>query len=1268
MRKFVTLGVVFTTILWTMGVAAFVPVASAATLSAGDLIKASGPAVYYYAADGMRYTFPTQSTYNTWYSDFSGVKTITDDELSAIDLAGNVVVRPGTKLVKITTVPKVYAVEPNGQLVWVETEEAAKALYGDNWASMVIDIPDGFWTNYTDSGDALDGTAFPAGQLVMAEGGSNVYFVNEDGSWSKVKDEATFNANGWMWDNVLTTSLAMGSAGTLIETAMYNDTSQGGGGADVDVPAGGGALTIALAGENPAAATIPTSSSSVFVMFDLMAGDDAVEITSLTLRASGLGTSTNIDDVTMYLDGTKLGTSKNVNSDRYAIFNFATPIEIPANGTKTLSVKATAAAAGYYALGLATEDDVTSNASSVSASWPVNGNQMYADNSTTIGTVGLSGVIGTTGSTENFGEEDVQVAGFDLTANNEAAIWESMVLKNGGSNVDGIVENLRVLIDGEEKATGTYEDGYATFDMGNFIIPKSETVSVEVYADMGVTTANNTVDFYIKNRADLVFVGQDYGFGVQLIDGTGTANSWNNTTTGLSTAALAWTVTLQAGDFTIDFDKTATPAADVRPGDNDVVIATFSMTSNGENSTVEQIVDGGANNGTNEFELLGTNLVNLEVINFDMLDLSTGGIYDLTGTYNATCDGTNPGWNLSLTDEIPLVKGVTKKFEIRADLEDDATNGLDGNETLRVVIDSGALTVTGDESSSAITSITPSTITSATATVKAASLDWTTTVLTNVDFVAGAEDLVIYQAVLKAGASDDVKLTSIKLNTQTQSTTQPFNSTDVSALNVYLDGKLLKNTNGSTITEATGAADGTVTFSSLNTADDANIVEAGQSETLVVKASFASSFTDATPTLFELEAGSGVDTCVARGVSNNKAVLESVKNATTASRTLTPRTVGSLAVELKTTGEKADEDTYTLMGGSTEADRYLGEVVFHTKFEDIKVIDFYLEQSGSATDSDIAEVQLVDGAGTVVVSALPDASGDVLFEDWNEVFTADQATSLYIKVVAKGDNVDGDPTSTASDNATVIYNISDSDLDGDAVADVLTAEGVDTSTSITMLEDGNGGAAGTNDVTGAQVYGTGTLEFGEWTIDSTVSKTTTLVGAKLTGVVNNLANGVLTGGSNKTIGEYKFTFDNGGNRKADNTEMKALLEQLTLTISKSNAVGVSNVEVYIKGTPTKLGGTEAAACAAAAGTSCAVTWSNANADDLDGLAGGGEVDGEVILVIEADLTTTSSEYVQTAIANLGTDFGYYSSGSASGTLRTNMLLPYIDVSGATLSN
>ncbi len=112
------------------------------------VIKGSGSTLYWYASNGKRYVFPNVNTYYSWYPDFSNVNNISDSEMSSIPLSGNVTYRPGAKLVKITTDPKVYAVARNGILRWVTGEYLASQLYGADWRYKVHDVPDTFFNNY----------------------------------------------------------------------------------------------------------------------------------------------------------------------------------------------------------------------------------------------------------------------------------------------------------------------------------------------------------------------------------------------------------------------------------------------------------------------------------------------------------------------------------------------------------------------------------------------------------------------------------------------------------------------------------------------------------------------------------------------------------------------------------------------------------------------------------------------------------------------------------------------------------------------------------------------------------------------------------------------------------------------------------------------------------------------------------------------------------------------------------------------------------------
>ncbi|KAA0206357.1 hypothetical protein EDM68_02540 [Candidatus Uhrbacteria bacterium] len=106
-------------------------------------------AVYYVGRDGKRHAFPNSRVFFTWYENFDAVQEVTLTELASYMLGGNVTYRPGSRMVKFTTLNKVYAIERDGTLRWVKTEDVARALYGDDWNTKIDDIADVFYTDYT---------------------------------------------------------------------------------------------------------------------------------------------------------------------------------------------------------------------------------------------------------------------------------------------------------------------------------------------------------------------------------------------------------------------------------------------------------------------------------------------------------------------------------------------------------------------------------------------------------------------------------------------------------------------------------------------------------------------------------------------------------------------------------------------------------------------------------------------------------------------------------------------------------------------------------------------------------------------------------------------------------------------------------------------------------------------------------------------------------------------------------------------------------------
>lgn len=162
---------------------AFVSPARAVTISSGDLIRGTTfSAVYYMGADGFRYVFPNEKTYKTWYSDssgnadFSNVVMISDAELADIQMGGNVTYRPGVKMIKIDTDPRVYVVTEGGVLYHVDSESVAASLYGSTWNKQIDDVPDGYFANYDISGSAVSTLS---GWTASGET-SDVTTINED--------------------------------------------------------------------------------------------------------------------------------------------------------------------------------------------------------------------------------------------------------------------------------------------------------------------------------------------------------------------------------------------------------------------------------------------------------------------------------------------------------------------------------------------------------------------------------------------------------------------------------------------------------------------------------------------------------------------------------------------------------------------------------------------------------------------------------------------------------------------------------------------------------------------------------------------------------------------------------------------------------------------------------------------------------------------------------------------------------------------------------
>lgn len=110
------------------------------------VILTDNGSVYYFAADGKRYIFPTPETYASWFGEYQPEKSMDLEEMQKIPLGGNVTLRPGT-LLQTPSDPKVYLVIEQSAIAPVD-ERILELVYGKKYKDRIVELPNYYFTNY----------------------------------------------------------------------------------------------------------------------------------------------------------------------------------------------------------------------------------------------------------------------------------------------------------------------------------------------------------------------------------------------------------------------------------------------------------------------------------------------------------------------------------------------------------------------------------------------------------------------------------------------------------------------------------------------------------------------------------------------------------------------------------------------------------------------------------------------------------------------------------------------------------------------------------------------------------------------------------------------------------------------------------------------------------------------------------------------------------------------------------------------------------------
>lgn len=754
MRKILTYGVVIATIVWSLGLAAVVPLASATySPSEGDLIKtATDSAVYYIDADGERNLFVNEVTYWTWKSGTwatQGIKTISQSDFDSLEVGGHVVARPGVKLIKFQNSPKTYAVLPGAKLAYITTEAAAAALYGSNWKNRIVTVQNGFENDYSKTGaDLTADSKLPDGSLVKYQGTEEIYYI--DGGEKRLVSDDAFVANNFQDSAVLTVAAAMsyetGNGITGEEAAI---STIAGSGSSVP-PAVAGTLTVALASDTPASGlAIYNAARMPFTTVTLTASADAdVTVDNVTIERTGAAADADISSVALVDADTnvQIGLNQNLNSNHQA--NVNDDFVVKAGTTKKVILAANLAATGAGQTPSLSLAALTLKSGTLVGTLPITGNVQTMTN-LTIGqaTVQRGNFAPATNTSAKVGKEYV-VASFKITADStEGQKVKQIKFYNQGTASLSDLESYKLLVDNVTPvdAVFTQSGKYLTAEFSGAGITMDKGGNEELTLKATIKDGSTrTIKFGIYRTTDVIAAGTTYGYSrTCAYSGTGYHAAGNPVLTSDQ-------LTISAGTVRVDSNLIKVGAQNVAYGD-DQILGSWDVVVQGEAANITQLI-------------LSNSSSTMTSINSDNWEIIDDNGQILWGPSSPTAG------SITYSSSVQLPVG-TNTLRVRADLK--STAGFAANETFDFRINPANITATGATTAETITATPSSNVSAATQTFKTAALTVTRNSIpadgniispsTNVKFGSWTFDT--------SSSGEDVKISVIKIGDRHATTT-----------------------------------------------------------------------------------------------------------------------------------------------------------------------------------------------------------------------------------------------------------------------------------------------------------------------------------------------------------------------------------------------------------------------------------------------------------------------------------------------------------------
>ncbi len=321
------------------------------------------------------------------------------------------------------------------------------------------------------------------------------------------------------------------------------------------LPKGDGTLEVSVASSNPVGDTVPKGANGVVLLsLDLTAScEDAVSINNITILHEGFGSETDIDGIYATVDGARVSRKRTIDSqDQTSDLRFSSPLNVAACGTKTVDIVAdfnsTAQVASEHNIAVELASDFLSNARAVQGNFPMRGNTFKVA-AVTSGQVTIT-YRSVSPTKVEVGDAAKVLGKFEISTNSvEDQTVYSMTVQNDGSAKSDSLENLKIRRTDGTVLTNTVsgmDSDYATFVFDPpFTVLQGDKITLEIVGDV-VGGAGDTLVLSFEESSDIFAVGSLYGYGVN--------GQLYGSQINIATSPTATTVTIDAGQFTVEID------------------------------------------------------------------------------------------------------------------------------------------------------------------------------------------------------------------------------------------------------------------------------------------------------------------------------------------------------------------------------------------------------------------------------------------------------------------------------------------------------------------------------------------------------------------------------------------------------------------------------------------------------------------------------------------------------------------------------------------